>query len=496
MGQPEEDKVDIFRTPESTPTTGQPTSSSSDSPSIKTNIEGSITTAPKSTGSGAQQALQRSSLVAPKSQVIKANIGGVNMPKAAGEALSDIKTAGQNLQSEADQYLAGTKSFSAPGEDVIKKGTSGDQEAFKSISDLLNQNVLSTEKFAPKTDIDIEKAAQFSTPAGIQGQLQREGGEEYTKGMGALDLSLLSQSPEFAQTLEAIKRGQDTLYSESDKAKKDLETQRLSKEQENLAAAQAATKGTLQKEATGLKDVATSAEKEFDNQIAYYQGAYNPTPEQKAKWDKERDDFINATAGKIMSQTKGAYGGYDYGSYLTPELMSGVDPYQFVKYTPQETDYTQFMSPEAVSQFNTIMGLLKQGGITQGLQPKQQFGFDESAYTKAILDAALAKKQQDEAVAAWKEAGGLEPPMDSIPAKQEMPYIPNVGSLAIPEGMMSQEEMAKMDVPKATISTSSDPNAFPGIGSLMLPGTLPEGKNVTIKSSSSNRYTNRPTERR
>lgn len=489
LGQPEE-KTNVFREQE---TQGQaPQAGTQPTSGIKTSVEGAINTQAPSSGSGAQQALQRSSLVAPKSQVLKSNIGKTQAPKLAETALSQIKQAGEGLQSEADKYMEGTQTFSAPTEDTLKKATTGSSNEYSDVANLLQKSLQSTEQFKPQQDIQIESAGSLTSPAGVQAALQREGDAEYTRGMGAFDLALLSQNPQFAQTLEAIKRGQETLTSEADKATKDLTAKRLAKEQENLAAAQGQTKTALEKMSGQTTEAGKKAETAFDNQLAYYQGTYTPTPEEKAAWDKELQDFINAESKSALTEASQIYGSQDWGKYLTPEEMSKIDPQKFYAAKPQETDYTQFMSPAEVAQFNSIMSLLgKPEMIQKGITPEKQFGFDKAAYQQALFQQAQDRLAQDLAVEEWKKAGGLEPTggMGSIPKSEETPFVPNVGSLNIPTGY---DQNVTTNVKPIPINT--DPNSFPMItGSLAIPdmGYTPKSP-VTIKSSSSNRYTNRP----
>lgn len=485
LGQPEE-KTNVFREQE---TQGQaPQAGTQPTSGIKTSVEGAINTQAPSSGSGAQQALQRSSLVAPKSQVLKSNIGKTQAPKLAETALSQIKQAGEGLQSEADKYMEGTQTFSAPTEDTLRQATTGGSKEYSDVANLLQKSLQSTEQFKPQQDIQIETAGSLSTPSGVQAALQREGDAEYTKGMGSFDLALLGQNPQFAQTLEAIKRGQSALTTEAQKASEDLTKQRLAKEQENLAAAQGQTKTALEKMSGQTTEAGKKAETAFDNQLAYYQGTYTPTPEEKAAWDKELQDFITSQSTGALTEASQVYGSQDWGKYLTPEEMAKIDPSQFYSIKAQDTDYTQFMSPAEVAQFNSIMSLLGRPEMIQkGITPEKQFGFDKAAYQQALFQQAQDRLAQDLAVEEWKKAGGLEPEgaMPTVVKNQEEPFVPNVGALNIPE--YDPNANVKVNIP---VSTGN----FPMItGSLAIPdmGYTPKSP-VTVKSSTSNRYTNRP----
>ena len=471
MGQ-EPEKQDIFRSQESTtpPVAGAPTTPNS---GIKTSVEGAISQQSPISGSGAQQSLQRSSLVAPKSEVIKANIGRVKAPQAAGEALSQIKQAGEGLQSESNDYLTNYSKTEAPDEGTIDRAITGGKE-FSDISSLMNKSINQTEAFKPKQDIQIEKAAELSTPAGIQRSLQREADAEYTKGMGAFDLSLLGQSPEFSQTMEAIGRGQKSLYDQSQKAQEENTKQRLGLEQASLKEAQDKTKDILGAKSEDIKKASQAKEAEYDNQTAYYQGTYNPTPEQKAKWDKELSDYITSESQATKDETANVYGGADYGAYFTPENIAEIDPNQFYRSGIPETDYTQFMGQEDVNKFNTIMSLLGSNqGITKGLAPGERFNFDSAGYQKSLIDKAKERKAQEDAVKAWKEGGGLEPNTNQKEYfAPEAPPLPSVGSLAIP----TEAPEITRDLSTLKSPVNYTPYAdFPQIGSLAMPA-MPEGE--------------------
>lgn len=480
MGQGEPEKQDVFRTAE----TGAPQVAQPSTGNIKTSVEGAISTQAPSTGSGAQQALQRSSLVAPKSDVIKQNIGKVQAPRAAGEAISGIKAAGEGLQAEADAYTAGAQTYAAPDAEVLKKGTTGSQSDFSAISDLLQKNITTTEAFKPKTDYQIEQAAELSSPAGIQRTLQREGDEEYTKGMGAFDLSLLGQSPEFAQTMEAVSRGQKELTGQADKALKELPEQRLGKEQESLKTAQEATKTALGDLSKGITESATKKEKDYDNQLAYYAGEYTPTPAEQAKWDKERDDFIGKAYQDAVKDISGMYAGADYGKYMTPDYAKMLNPADYIDYgmTGDDTDYTQFLSPDDVSQFNTIMGLLGQGTVVnKGLPLGSMFGLDRAGLEAAMVANAIKGKDQYEASKAFNEAGGLEQGFEKPKSTPAEPYtMAPPGSLAIPS--IDYAPTAPVGG-GSLVKTATYEGDFPSIGSLMIPAGEPGYGGGTIKSS-------------
>lgn len=476
MGQnpQQEDKTNIFRSQENTaPQTGtQPLAGGSN---IKSSIEGAISSQAPSSGSGSQQALQRSSLVAPKSDVIKANIGKTKAPRAAGEAISSIKEAGEGLQKEADAYLAGAEKTKAPDFAQISSAIQGDLGAQRAVTDVLGRTIEApSESFNPNQDIQIEKAAELSTPAGIQRTLQREGDEEYTKGMGSFDLGLLGQSPEFAQTMEAIGRGQKSLYDEADKAKREATAQRLRDEQASLKEAQEGIRGTLADESKKIIEAAKGKESSFDNQIAYYKGTYTPTPEEKAAWDKEKNDYIQANAKQIRDETANIYGGYDYSGYLTPEQFDQVDAGQYISYNPEETDYTQFLDTDQANQFNTIMSMLgDKQGVARGNAPVSKFSINKEAYQKGLIDKAKGSYEQEKAVQEWKKAGGLEPAAaqkEYIPP--EVLPTPNVESFAIPP-TTTTDNLGALRNPVNNVSYDTaqfdNNNPFPNIGAIMIP---------------------------
>ena len=459
LNNPQDDgKTDIFRS-EQAPQAG--TGSATSGSDIKTSVEGAVSTQPKSTGAGAQQALQRSSLVAPKSAVLKANVGGVKAPKAAESALGGIKEAGSNLQNEADQYVADAAKTENLSEDVLKKAVTGDAEAGKQTTGLLNKNILSTDAFNPQTDDQIEQAGEFATPAGVQRTLAREADPEYTQGMGALDLAILGQSPEFAQTMEAIKRGQEELYTQADKAKKEATDKRLKAEQESLTGAQGQAKDWLTEQATGITDEAKTAEQNYDNQLAYYNGTYNPTPEEKSAWDKELIDYIESQKQSSFNQLS-PYKSFDYGEYLTPGVTGRIDPTQYLSYmNPEDTDYTQFVDQDQASQFNTIMALLGQGdSLTQGYKPSSMFKMDQGGYNQAMIDEAISQKKAMDEFPGWEAEAPGRPMSEPQPPQGDTPietFAPGTLEDSIPEDYVD---------PLASQYTQ-DPNMFPGIGTLM-----------------------------
>lgn len=453
-----DEKQNIFRSEDG----GQaPQNGTGSTGNIKTSVEGAVSTQPKSTGAGAQQALQRSSLVAPKSAVLKANVGKVQAPKATEEALGGIREAGANLQSEADKYVSDASKTANLSEDVLNKAVTGDVTASKDVTGLLGKNILQTEQFKPQTDIQIEQAGELSTPAGIQRTLAREADPEYTRGMGALDLSILGQSPDFAQTMEAIQRGQGELYSQADKSTKEATDKRLKAEQESLAGAQGTARDWLTGKSTTITDEAKTKEKAYDNQLAYYRGDYNPTPEEKAAWDQELNDYIATQQAESYKQLS-PYKSFDYGQYITPELAGTVDPREYLNYiSPDDTDYTQFLAQDQANQFNNIMALLGQGeNVTAGYAPKSMFGIDQGGYNQAMLDKAIEMKGLMDEYPGWEaEAPGRpmgepQPPQANTPIET---FAPGALEDSIPEDYVD---------PLASQYTQ-DPNMFPGIGTLM-----------------------------
>ncbi len=302
------------------------------------------------------------------------------VPGFATKAQTDLDTAQQSLQSEADSYMQGAKSKTYDvGEADLEKAVGGDQDATTKVRGLLTGQADRAEAFQPKTDYEIEDAYDLQSDAGVDNLLRRSNGAEYNAGEAALDRSLLNRSTEFNQLRSLLKGKQEGLTKQADEwtgaSGKTKEAQDAI--EANYKAAQGKASGYLDSQddviLQRLKDAAA---------------AENAT--RAGLRTKADSDYVAAqaqAATKKLMEANPEMAEYFRGSRVDADQYYGV---------AGDVDYRDLASDADAQRYNGILSLLGRGAgaddiTTAGRGAGDRQGFNEQAYRDAVFAAGKSR---------------------------------------------------------------------------------------------------------
>lgn len=299
----------------------------------------------------------------------KANVGKVKSPVDTGAIRSQIGGMGANLQNEANAYVkSATEPYTknVPSEHAIQTwARTGDvnrglEPYPEQTTDFTFENynrpkyeapadwyqLATTNPVAPsalnfKTGTDIKDIGLLGTDKGVQELFRRQGGEDYTPGMGAFDASLLRGSGQFAADASDVLSG----YGALQKQKSDIAE--AAPGAANLAAnyAKSDWMDALNKNAYSALDSMTKQQ------------------EAEAGGPKAFTDYTTqggAIKDRLISENP------DLASYLStlPDeafnnmITAATDPG-----TAGSTNWKDYLDQGEAAGFNRIAGLLKSGDI-------------------------------------------------------------------------------------------------------------------------------------
>lgn len=302
---------------------------------------------------------------------------------------SDIDT---NLQKEADDWMTNTVKTTEdkynPNVDTgtLDKAISGDGKAASDVSSYFSAAPQTVDSFKNKTDTHIKGLEDLGSTDGLSTSLFKGGNENYGQGMASFDAMLLGQNKDFQQGRADLVNRQAQL----DGKVPDLLTSTTQKAQDKIKADRDA--GT-----TAAKTYLQGKEGEIKSGAQSKLDAYNAALENLRKGPNK--DFVAAQAQQAMSQIAPQVG--DYAGKIGP-----IDASQFYHVGGNVNDASQFYSDDDAKRFNTIEGLLGNGGKLASaggaLGPKETF--DAQGYQQAISAAVAAQKQKEATAAAQVEA--------------------------------------------------------------------------------------------
>lgn len=331
------------------------------------------------------------------------------MPKFAEQAKSEIETAGQNLQNEANQYVQGyaSKDYSV-GQGDLDKAISGDETAAGNVRSRLSGQAERAKGFDTTGDYDVDDIYRMQTDAGVDSLLRRESGPEYSNGEAAFDRMLLNRTPEFNLLRSSLKGQQEALThqlddyrtSKTDEAQKALDT--------NYGKAQEGIKSYLGGQSDSLMK-AQEAERDAENAA-------------RAQLRSSGGDaaYRDAQQKAALEALRKQYTGQDPYGMLGYLDQAGVDPSQYYAVSG-DLDTNAFIDEGEAKRFNSIMGLLGKGDSwSAGKGAGDRQGFNADAYQQAVIQSAQGKAEAAKAEAqrladerAAKDAASLRAQQDS-----------------------------------------------------------------------------------
>lgn len=318
--------------------------------------------------------------------LIQKNIGKTRAPKFAQQAQSDLATADQQLQDEANKYVSdyGARDYTV-GTGTLDKAISGDASAMARTSGRLGETAERVEQFKPKTKYDFsDRINDFKTDAGIQNILRQESGPQYSAGEAAFDTSLLNRNADFQKIRSQLGIKQDELLKRAEAWG--------GASGEKTAAAQALVDknhGQAQRRITGYlggreKDLIAAQEKELADENAAL----------AALRSGDGGQYLSDQAAAALKQLQSEYEGankYGVAGYLD---KSGVNSGDFRSVRGDYSDYRDFIDSDEASRFGNIYSLLGRSddasirNAMAGAGTTAREGFDAESYRDAVLRGA------------------------------------------------------------------------------------------------------------
>lgn len=344
-----------------------------------------------------QQSAQPQASAGARGRVMARNVQKAQAPTNLGKITSDIGSAKQSIQNEANAYLqAADDPYEQSREQVRSQVQNYAQGAPQQDLSWLTQyrsapGLVQDLEF--KTDTGVsEDIPLLETDAGIRELFRRGQSAEGTIGEAALDAALLRRNQGFQQQRgEALKA-----YQELQKQKSDIQSTARSDAQAKRNEAADAWKRMITDEASGmtsqLEDLARQREAEFDSSI----GGAADASRQRAAQDAQAyaDELAGNYSDPLMQQAIRS----SFGQGTLDQNI--IDPYQF--YTPgnlsaDQTSYQDFYGEPEAQQFEKLMGLLGGGetrtaGRYAGKTAADVYGgsLDKDRLREAILGRAGA----------------------------------------------------------------------------------------------------------
>ena len=303
-------------------------------------------------------------------------------PAFAQRIGSDISTAEQGLQDEANKYVQGASANQNLGDDIYGKALTGDQSAFQGIQGLLGRKAdaeaQAYKSFAPETNTSNSDVESLRNSAGLGDLLRKEAGPALTQRELDLDRSVLERSPEFINIKNQLIGRQGALQntaaglqtSKTDEARKAY--------QASIQAAQEAAKGGLGSQQSGLQaelDRRAAEENAAREALRGGGGADYIAQQKQAAMDALGNDLTDPQGAK---------------KYLA-EALKGVDVNQFYN-VGANVGGNDLMNQDEAGKFNIINQLLGTGKIAQaGAGPGERQGFKGGDFYDAVKHAASQK---------------------------------------------------------------------------------------------------------
>ncbi len=352
---------------------------------VKTSTEGQVSqeSGTSNVTPTKQASVQSSDTGQADKAAIKANSGKITQPQAVTNVQSQLQAKQQNLQAEADKYVQqgrDQQNYNVSTENTEKaiKGDADQQQALRTLLD--RKNVNQAEEFKP-SDVSVADADLINTEAGLRKLVGKGQGPQYTQGMAAFDAQSLRRAPEFSNLMKMIQGQQNDLR----KTAQDYAGSKR-KEVEDFGAQQLTA---AQKQA---RDYLGSQAGSIDEMNAQEAAAYN------ASLDRMRQDGLGRANYNALDEARIALSNRLRGT--DPNLANlaasaKVDPAQFARIR-DNASANDFVSSDEAQRFNSIMGLLGQGGSTrsESMPLGANYSYDQDALQNALLEQVQGTKQQ------------------------------------------------------------------------------------------------------
>lgn len=457
FGNDTEQKADIFA-PQPQQSGGDGAPAQGGGGEIKTSTEGQITPYGQSSGSSpnpvtAQQAQ------APKAQIINANLGKVQAPKAFGQIESALGEKTAALQNDANQYVENAKgqNFNTD-QNFVHQAAAGDTAARDKIAARLSQpSAQPLEAYTPKIDTNIEGLNAIKSQEGALGLVAKEAGPQYTAGEKALTRSIMERNPQFAQIREALARKAND-YEQNVAhigAQKSQEAQDIVNK--NYQAGTDQLRGYLGDEQSMVQqEIAKNLASENANRAQLRARGLNR-------------DFTSAQSANSLNDLRNAYKN-DPG-LLNQINSANIVPDSFYS-VGGDVNAGQVTNADEAARFNRIQALLGGGSpLATGQGVGAAENFNSQGYKDAILSLARQRYQQSQMPVGPAQQGGV---YEAGQGEEVSPLSGPIGydSATIPEALPEQSQVGRLPGQPYDYSSGDAPSVgAPGTASIPDGGT-------------------------
>lgn len=336
---------------------------------VKTSTVGEIDGAQgQGVGSGSQGVQQTKA----EQQALGKAVGKTQNPALLQKTQGKIAEADQKLQDEANAYVQKAQNTNY-GVDTaaIEKGLSGDDAAYGQVTGTLGKKLPDAgPAFKTTADLNQSDVDEFQTDKGIENMFRREGGAEYTAGMGKFDVAALRRTPGFENIRNSLTQSRSALQQKADEYSKSKSAEADKIQAENLKRAQGDITGYLTAQDQALRQ----------QNIAEAQAA---TAAARAKAGPDQSQ-IDAVKGRL--------------NITDPRLMQAYDEVGNVDAAPYwqaapETTWEDMVDDSESQRFSRLLGAMGKGGTLPAAGKGAKSGtFNEQAYQDAVMQAVNAKR--------------------------------------------------------------------------------------------------------
>lgn len=358
----------------------------------KTSTEGDISAGNAGSSGGA----------APKPQVTAQTSGQAILDKAkksnldtgfASNLVNDVKKGEQTLQNEANAYTSAQnqKSSSNLSAADIEQGLTGNSGKFSQVEDMLRGPQKRADQFQSGVAGQFQDIDQIGTQGGLQSYLKKRGNENYTEGQAALDSLLFSRDKNFQNSVQAAKQERENFNKQKLGLESTLQNQAQAKIDESQNAARQDTKKYIDQ-----------ARQKFQDEAAARVAAENARRQQI---EAGAGNQANEDAWNVFEPLKA-----QLGAGASPYLEAArkkIDANQYAQHGYTAANTGDVISGQEASRFNSILGLLGQGGslAANNPAPYQGYSYNKDAYRNALMEAV----KQMQSPSAHGSAGGYVP---------------------------------------------------------------------------------------
>ena len=266
---------------------------------------------------------------------------------------SQISSADQKLQDQANSYVQGSKEASK-GYELSDQDLEGAAQGNKSASERVTKT-LSTgaapvyQAYEGLSEKDRPNVSAYANADTFTDLIRESVGPQYSAGASRLDAMLLKKNPEFRRTQAEIQRGAKALQEKSDKQEDELTKQARAEQEAALKASQESARGRLGTMGQSIIEQAKAKEIEEEARRAKLDAAKIGAEQYGSIADLLREEMKADTPRSLGARSLAG--------------LEGLDPSFLAKYVniDKDVDWQQLLSEGDVGRYNRISGLLGEG---------------------------------------------------------------------------------------------------------------------------------------